>query len=207
MKLTITIVIVVTLYLIGELPAHLTSRKSILNLLYGGDISKVDLQAMDRFEVISMTLNSLQLSINILVYAIINPSFMPEFFTCLRGASDYCFGILGFNLIAKCWSTCCLKLKNKNQSAVTSQSAMPAVTVTNNAATSHGQDISTIHSNSSCWSEKSSAEYGEEKLNATVGKRSWSLTNVLRNSSNKWKRSSSFGEYTYDNYGFDKMHN
>jgi len=94
MKLTITILIVITLYLIGELPAHLTSRKSVLNLLYSGDVTKFDFQVMERLEIICITLNAVQLSMNIMVYALINPSFVPEFFVCLRGASDVCFRFL-----------------------------------------------------------------------------------------------------------------
>lgn len=91
MKLTISIVIVITLYMVGELPAHMTSRKSSLNLIFGGDANKVNEEEMERLEVIFITLNALQLSMNIVVYGVINPSFMPEFFLCLRGASDFCF--------------------------------------------------------------------------------------------------------------------
>ncbi|XP_067633159.1 uncharacterized protein [Eurosta solidaginis] len=90
MKLTITIIVLIVLYMIGEMPAALTSRKSSLNLLFGGDTKRVDLDAMSRVEMICLTLNALQLSMNILVYALINPSFMSELFSCLRGVSDFC---------------------------------------------------------------------------------------------------------------------
>ncbi|KAM8712262.1 hypothetical protein ACLKA7_012736 [Drosophila subpalustris] len=93
MKLTISIVIVITLYMVGELPAHMTSRKSSLNLLFGGDANKVDGELMEHLELIFISLNALQLSLNIVVYGVINPSFMPEFFLCLRGASDVCFNL------------------------------------------------------------------------------------------------------------------
>ncbi|ALC42812.1 CG15614 [Drosophila busckii] len=91
MKLTISIVIVITLYMVGELPAHMTSRKSSLNLLFGGDTNKMNAELMERLEVIFITLNALQLSMNIVVYAVINPCFMPEFFHCLRSISDAWF--------------------------------------------------------------------------------------------------------------------
>ncbi|XP_075167072.1 uncharacterized protein LOC142239191 [Haematobia irritans] len=102
MKLTVTILIVITLYLVGELPAHLTSRKSAVNLLYGGDVNKVDFRTMQRLEVICITLNAIQLAMNIIVYAVINPSFMPEFFNCLKGASDVCFRYFGITYISQC---------------------------------------------------------------------------------------------------------
>lgn len=101
MKLTISIVIVITLYLIGELPAHMTSRKSSLNLIFGGDTNKVDESFMERVEVICITLNALQLSLNIVVYAVINPSFMPEFFLLLKGTSDVCIGLCCFRAVVR----------------------------------------------------------------------------------------------------------
>ncbi|XP_030388349.1 uncharacterized protein LOC115634634 [Scaptodrosophila lebanonensis] len=107
MKLTVTIVIVVTLYLIGELPAHMTSRKSAMNLLFGGDREKINQDVMEHMEVICITLNALQLSMNIVVYAVINPSFIPEFFLCLRGASDAVFRLCCLTAVTrgckKCW--------------------------------------------------------------------------------------------------------
>lgn len=107
-KLTISILIVITLYMVGELPAHMTSRKSSLNLLFGGDTSKMNPELMEHLEVIFITLNALQLSMNIVVYAVINPSFMPEFFLCLRGASDVCFRFCCLTSLSRgcqwCWS-------------------------------------------------------------------------------------------------------
>lgn len=89
-KLITTVVIVVLLFLVGELPAQLTSRKSALNLIFGGDISKVQFAKMEKIEVYLTTLNALQLSLNIVIYAVINPSFMVEFFQCLKEFSDCC---------------------------------------------------------------------------------------------------------------------
>ncbi|KAH8298572.1 hypothetical protein KR044_012148 [Drosophila immigrans] len=107
MKLTISIVIVITLYMVGELPAHMTSRKSSLNLLFGGDANKVDEEMMERLEVIFITLNALQLSLNIVVYGVINPSFMPEFFLCMRNTSDVCFSLCCLPAMSRgcrrCW--------------------------------------------------------------------------------------------------------
>ncbi|KAH8348543.1 hypothetical protein KR084_008496 [Drosophila pseudotakahashii] len=106
MRLTISIVIVITLYLIGELPAHMTSRKSSLNLIFGGDTNKVNESFMEELEVICITLNALQLSLNIVVYAVINPSFMPEFFLCMKGTSDVCFGLCCFRALQRLWTRC-----------------------------------------------------------------------------------------------------
>ncbi|EDW48216.1 uncharacterized protein LOC6609519 [Drosophila sechellia] len=113
MKLTISIVIVITLYLFGELPAHMTSRKSSLNLLFGGDTNKVDDSFIEQLEVICITLNALQLSLNIVVYAVINPSFIPEFFLCLKGTSDVCFGLCCFRAVKRTWRRCQDKRKQK----------------------------------------------------------------------------------------------
>ncbi|XP_017049229.1 LOW QUALITY PROTEIN: uncharacterized protein LOC108093613 [Drosophila ficusphila] len=113
MKLTISIVIVITLYLVGELPAHMTSRKSSLNLIFGGDTNKVDESFMEELEVICITLNALQLSLNIVVYAVINPSFMPEFFLCLKGTSDVCFGLCCFRAVRRLWRRCQTQRKQK----------------------------------------------------------------------------------------------
>jgi len=108
MKLTISIVIVITLYMVGELPAHMTSRKSSLNLLFGGDANKVNGELMEQLELIFITLNALQLSLNIVVYGVINPCFMPEFFLCLRGVSDVCFNFCCLPSISRgcrrCWN-------------------------------------------------------------------------------------------------------
>ncbi|XP_034103497.1 uncharacterized protein LOC117567548 [Drosophila albomicans] len=107
MKLTISIVIVITLYMVGELPAHMTSRKSSLNLLFGGDANKVNVELMEQLEVIFITLNALQLSLNIVVYGVINPSFMPEFFLCMRNTSDICFNLCCLPALSRgcrrCW--------------------------------------------------------------------------------------------------------
>ncbi|XP_017470498.1 PREDICTED: uncharacterized protein LOC108362147, partial [Rhagoletis zephyria] len=115
MKLTITIIIIITLYMVGELPAAMTSRKSALNLLFGGDVSRVNFSLICRLELICLTLNALQLSMNILVYAIINPSFIPEFFDCLRGASDACCSILCLMPLIKCVRRNCCSTKNDKQ--------------------------------------------------------------------------------------------
>ncbi|XP_013119379.2 C-C chemokine receptor type 6 [Stomoxys calcitrans] len=116
MKLTITILIVITLYLVGELPAHLTSRKCAVNLLYGGDVTKVDFKTMQQLEVICITLNAIQLSMNIIVYAVINPSFMPEFFDCLKGVSDVCFKYMGITYLANyCGTLRFFQTKGKEQ--------------------------------------------------------------------------------------------
>ncbi|KAI8128964.1 putative G-protein coupled receptor B0563.6 [Lucilia cuprina] len=141
MKLTVTIIIVITLYLVGELPAHLTSRKSAVNLLYGGDVSKVDFKTMQRLEVICITLNAIQLSMNIIVYAVINPSFVPEFFNCLKAASDVCFRFMGCLALASCWHKTCSSRKKKHKNSECANNEGP-----NNVSTDfNGHSLSDIH--------------------------------------------------------------
>ncbi|XP_055856061.1 uncharacterized protein LOC129919232 [Episyrphus balteatus] len=111
LKLTITIVIVVFLYLTGELPAHITSRKNAVNLLFNGDITKINFEKVEKFECFFLTLNALQLSFNIIVYAVINPVFMDEFFVFLRQMSDFVYLILGYSAMRKCFK----KVRNRNE--------------------------------------------------------------------------------------------
>lgn len=115
MKLSVTIVIVITLYLVGELPAHLTSRKSVVNLVYGGDVTKINFDTMQKLEVICITLNAIQLSINIIIYAAINPCFVPEFFNCLKDASQVCFRFMAIRFFGRCWQKICNFKENKKK--------------------------------------------------------------------------------------------
>lgn len=127
MKLTVSIVIVITLYMVGELPAHMTSRKSSLNLLFGGDANKVDGELMEHLELIFITLNALQLSLNIVVYGVINPCFMPEFFSCLRGVSDVCFNLCCLPAMSRgcrrCWKWTQRRNKSTAEERVVSSAA------------------------------------------------------------------------------------
>lgn len=47
-RLTIMLIGIVFLFLVGELPTHLASRRSAMSLLYGGDLSKVHESFMER---------------------------------------------------------------------------------------------------------------------------------------------------------------
>ena len=171
MKLTVTIIIVITLYLVGELPAHLTSRKSAVNLLYGGDVTRVDFKAMQRLEVICITLNAVQLSMNIIVYALINPSFMPEFFSCLRGVSDVCFRFMGIMALTSCWHKCLCNSKNtkkkqhKNSESVNDDMAQ-------NVEDAHEVDNSSVERNNDRWP----ASHGDSKADANSNKKSLEIS-------------------------------
>ncbi|XP_037941516.1 uncharacterized protein LOC119674449 [Teleopsis dalmanni] len=182
-RLTISIVIVITLYLVGEIPAHMTSRKSALNLLFGGDITKVNLKVMENMEVICLTLNALQLSMNIIVYAVINPSFMPEFFACLRSTSDVCCDIFCFTGIIKY----CYKRYQRNKPKTlrsTQRTKASPVTNCNEIENNTGHIPPT-----------------EENNESGLGIMSNDETSLRRVSS--WKRSSSLGNLAYDNYGLE----
>ncbi|XP_004520338.1 uncharacterized protein LOC101453239 [Ceratitis capitata] len=143
LKLTITIIILIALYMIGELPAALTSRKNALNLLFGGDVNRVNFQLMEQLDMICLTLNALQLSINIIVYAVINPSFMPEFFGCLRSASDFCCGVFCLTPLIRWMSSNCCKAPSKPEMNVNVN--VPSVTEHEIVTARNEFDFSTLY--------------------------------------------------------------
>ncbi|XP_039956691.1 uncharacterized protein LOC120772254 [Bactrocera tryoni] len=215
LKLTITIIILIILYMIGELPAALTSRKNALNLIFGGDVSRVNFDLMAKLDMICLTLNALQLSINILVYAVINPSFMPEFFECLRAASDFCCNILCCRCLRCSQCFCCTTHHTSSQAENDSaeygceQATVDGRIDANSVGTNGNWDTDPEdaggmpgcdlyrHWRNSVSTPRTpnryrfSSEHGAHKHDQV-----W-------NTDTAWKRSSSFGEYAFDNLALE----
>ncbi|XP_024877792.1 uncharacterized protein LOC112458403 [Temnothorax curvispinosus] len=74
-RLTIMLVGIVFLFLVGELPTHLASRRSAVSLLYGGDPSKVHEDFMESFRMWATLLNALASSTNFILYCMLSPCF------------------------------------------------------------------------------------------------------------------------------------
>ncbi|KAL6255375.1 hypothetical protein P5V15_013713 [Pogonomyrmex californicus] len=75
-RLTIMLVGIVFLFLVGELPTHLASRRSAVSLLYGGDPSKVHEVFMENFRMWATLLNALASSTNFILYCLLSPTFL-----------------------------------------------------------------------------------------------------------------------------------
>ncbi|KAL0117427.1 hypothetical protein PUN28_010337 [Cardiocondyla obscurior] len=74
-RLTIMLVGIVFLFLVGELPTHLVSRRSAVSLLYGGDPFKVRESLMASLRAWATFLNALASSTNFILYCILSPCF------------------------------------------------------------------------------------------------------------------------------------
>ncbi|XP_018396687.1 PREDICTED: neuropeptide Y receptor type 6 [Cyphomyrmex costatus] len=74
-RLTIMLVGIVFLFLVGELPTHLASRRSAVSLLYGGDPFKVREDFMESFRMWATLLNALASSMNFILYCVLSPYF------------------------------------------------------------------------------------------------------------------------------------
>ncbi|XP_011699644.1 PREDICTED: uncharacterized protein LOC105456949 [Wasmannia auropunctata] len=82
-RLTIMLVGIVFLFLVGELPTHLASRRSAVSLLYGGDPSKVQEDFMESFRMWATLLNALASSTNFILYCVLSPRFFVHLKTML----------------------------------------------------------------------------------------------------------------------------
>ncbi|XP_003424755.2 probable G-protein coupled receptor B0563.6 [Nasonia vitripennis] len=75
-KLTITLVGIVFIFLVGEVPTHLASRRSAVSILYGGDPCKINKHLMEVFRIVATFLNSISCSANFVLYCVLNPRFL-----------------------------------------------------------------------------------------------------------------------------------
>ncbi|XP_012273214.1 uncharacterized protein LOC105695828 [Orussus abietinus] len=75
-RLTITLVGIVFIFLVGEFPTHLASRRSAASILYGGDVNKIDEHFMERFRMCCTVLNAISSSANFILYCLLSPHFL-----------------------------------------------------------------------------------------------------------------------------------
>ncbi|XP_039306579.1 neuropeptide Y receptor type 6 [Solenopsis invicta] len=78
-RLTIMLIGIVLLFLVGELPTHLASRRSAVSLLYGGDPSRVHEDFMESFRMWATLLNALSSSTNFILYYLLSSCFSMHF--------------------------------------------------------------------------------------------------------------------------------
>ncbi|XP_037032719.1 uncharacterized protein LOC119071773 isoform X2 [Bradysia coprophila] len=89
-QLTLTIIVVVFLFLIGEIPMYLASRRSAITMLFQGDLSKSSSQALETFRIIATFLHALHISLNIAIYTSLNPPYIIELFDFLQIICSKC---------------------------------------------------------------------------------------------------------------------
>ncbi|KAH0948023.1 hypothetical protein HN011_012097 [Eciton burchellii] len=75
-RLTTMLIGVVFLFLVGEVPTHLASRRSAVSLLYGNDASRVHEDFMERFRLWATLLNALASATNFILYCLLTPCFL-----------------------------------------------------------------------------------------------------------------------------------
>lgn len=105
MKLVATLIAIICLFYIGDIPAHLVSRKSAIVLLFAGDLTKNDSSLMATVRMVVAVLNAFQLSVNIIVYALINPIFLLELVNCMRATILAAQRIVATRQCLKCFKT------------------------------------------------------------------------------------------------------
>ncbi|XP_012258505.1 uncharacterized protein LOC105687427 [Athalia rosae] len=77
-RLTITLVGIVFMFLVGEVPTHFASRRSAVSILYGGDASRVDENFLEKFRIIATLLNAISSSANFILYCLLSPQFLVQ---------------------------------------------------------------------------------------------------------------------------------
>ncbi|KAF2880775.1 hypothetical protein ILUMI_25403 [Ignelater luminosus] len=87
-KITITLIAIVFFYLIGEVPTHLTARKTAANLLFAGDHERADDSVMlEIFRQVTTALNSLHLASKFILYCLFCPPFCRALKKTITGTS------------------------------------------------------------------------------------------------------------------------
>lgn len=84
-RLTISLIAIIVLFFIGEIPTYFASRKSSTALLSPIDTTTTDRsQQMENFRLVVTTLYAISISMNIAFYAALNPSYLKELFIILQ---------------------------------------------------------------------------------------------------------------------------
>lgn len=84
-RLTISLIAIIVLFFMGEIPTYFASRKSASALLSSIDTSTTDRsEQMESFRLIVTLVYSLSISMNIAFYAALNPAYLKELFIILQ---------------------------------------------------------------------------------------------------------------------------
>ncbi|XP_046436176.1 uncharacterized protein LOC124310344 [Neodiprion virginianus] len=83
-RLTITLVGIVFMFLVGEVPTHLASRRSAVSILYGGDATKIDENFLEHFRIVATLLNAISSSANFVLYCLLSPQFLMNLKILIR---------------------------------------------------------------------------------------------------------------------------
>ncbi|KAI4480473.1 hypothetical protein M0802_014186, partial [Mischocyttarus mexicanus] len=75
-RLTVMLVGVAFVFVIGEVPTHLASRRSAVSLLYDGDLTIVHEIFLERFRIYATLLNAISSSFNFVLYSLLSPHFL-----------------------------------------------------------------------------------------------------------------------------------
>ncbi|KAI4495021.1 hypothetical protein M0804_001222 [Polistes exclamans] len=77
-RLTVMLVGVAFVFVIGEVPTHLASRRSAVSLLYDGDLTIVHEIFLERFRIYATLLNAISSSFNFVLYSLLSPHFLSH---------------------------------------------------------------------------------------------------------------------------------
>ncbi|XP_076685835.1 FMRFamide receptor [Andrena cerasifolii] len=77
-RMTVMLVGIVFVFIVGEVPTHLASRRSALSLLYGGDASKISEHYMETFRMYATLLNTISSSVNFILYCLLSRHFLSH---------------------------------------------------------------------------------------------------------------------------------
>ncbi|XP_076636747.1 uncharacterized protein LOC143349398 [Colletes latitarsis] len=77
-RMTVMLVGITFVFIVGEVPTHLASRRSALTLLHGGDLTKVQEYYVERFRMYATLLNAISGSANFVLYCLLNRHFLSH---------------------------------------------------------------------------------------------------------------------------------
>ncbi|XP_043261902.1 uncharacterized protein LOC122402837 [Colletes gigas] len=77
-RMTVMLVGIAFVFIVGEVPTHLASRRSALTLLHGGDLTKVQEYYVERFRMYATLLNAISGPANFVLYCLLNRHFLSH---------------------------------------------------------------------------------------------------------------------------------
>ncbi|XP_046820193.1 uncharacterized protein LOC124424755 [Vespa crabro] len=77
-RLTVMLVGIAFVFVVGEVPTHLASRRSAISLLYDGDLTIVHEVFLERFRIFATLFNAISSSFNFVLYSLLSPHFLSH---------------------------------------------------------------------------------------------------------------------------------